>query len=309
MNFKKINTILLFSVCLTNLTPVFGQPRSWNRCVPNVRIIDKQIITSNGDILLLHPRTAFIGEPTDIFNWHRPFDLNYVLISQSGEIKKDTTLVLTWVDSRNESLFYKISHISQRRYRSENDYPDTQENDTTILAYLLGSIFLDDNKKIAYEINNEKWFLYYNYSVDTLGSYYLSEIHFFNNNYFFENHYVERRKYFKLKSSLFVEQFEFSNENKKIKIKNRNIELNKISDKKWAVSGKKWEILLDGSIFHFRNRLPLITLKDNVAYITVFNKFFDSCPMIPDIFPIIYAIDIKKGKIKWKLEILSSLKL
>ena len=74
---------------MTNFTTVFAQP-----CGPNPRIVDRQVLSSNGDIILL--RTEFNGGLMDVFNNHKDFDLNYVLISENGKIKKDTSLNLIW---------------------------------------------------------------------------------------------------------------------------------------------------------------------------------------------------------------------
>ena len=66
------------------------------------------------------------------------------------------------------------------------------------------------------------------------------------------------KKYDKL-NNLPSEQFEFLNEKTKVKITNRNIELNKDSASyKWKITGEKWEISLDGSIFSYYNNPPLI---------------------------------------------------
>jgi hypothetical protein len=67
MNIKTLNSILLLVFYLTNLTTVFAQP-----CGPNPRIVDRQVLTSNGDIILL--RTEFNGGLMDVFENHKEFD-------------------------------------------------------------------------------------------------------------------------------------------------------------------------------------------------------------------------------------------
>ena len=285
---------------MTNLTTVFAQP-----CGPNPRIVDRQVLTSNGDIILL--RTEFNGGLMDVFNNHKEFDLNYVLISKKGKIKKDISLNLSWNEWHYDFMSCKASY----RQPSKLDYPCSKENDcvlyfpfsqnnNTVLEY-----FLCGDRKFAYEITidkkgNGKWTLY---DLDTIG---LPNVVKYHNDFtkyvFFKNHL--EKKYNKL-NNLPSEQFEFLNEKTKVKITNRNIELNKDSSGyKWTITGEKWEISLDGSVFSYYDNPPLINIKDNVVYITVFNEDFASCPGYgQDTFPITYAINIKKGKIIWKQEI------
>jgi hypothetical protein len=198
-------------------------------------------------------------------------------------------------------------------YRQKNkpDYPCSNENEcalyfpfshnnTTVLEY-----YLCGDRKFAYEITiNKKGDGNSTlYNLDTIGL--ISEVKYqddFTKYVFFKN-YLEK-KYDKL-NNLPSEQFEFLNEKTKVKITNRNIELNKDSSSyKWKITGEKWGISLDGSIFSYHNNPPLINIQDKVLYVTVFNEDFASCPGYgQDTFPITYAINTKKGKIIWKQEV------
>lgn len=310
MNFNKINIIFLFGLFWVNL--VFGQP-----CLPRIRLIDKQVITSNGDVLLL--RTNFYGDLMDVFYKDKSVSLNYILISKNGKIKKDTILELSWneryYDFMSCKATYKYSTKLDDLYTTQVEqnncalyFPFSQKN-KTIIEYFLGG-----DRKFAYDITIDKtgkseWILY---DVDTIRSPDVVPYHNDFTKYSFFKNYLEK-KHNKLNDNLPTEQFEYLNEKTKIKIKNRNIELNKnISDNKWTINGGKWQILLDGDILAFyrndslinKKNLPLINIKDNIVYITVFNKDYASCRGYgQDVFPITYAIDIKKGKIIWKQEI------
>ena len=304
MNLKKINIIFLFTICFANLTTAIGQ-----LCVPTPRLMDRQVVTSSGDILLL--RTNFNGTLMDVYNNHKTFGLNYVLISQDGKIKKDTTLELIWDERHYDYLSCKASYKQESSldipYTKESDcvlYFPFSQNDKTILAY-----FFENDRKFAYEIvidknGNGKWILYNLDKKENPNNLKYSDD--FTKYVFFKNYYLDK-KYSNL-NQIPTEQFEFFNEKTKIKIKNIDIELNENTDKKWTVNGENWEILLDGDIFysHYSSHYPspLINIKDDVMYITVFNKDSGHCFFLgPDIFPITYAIDIKERKIKWEQEI------
>ena len=300
MNIKTINSIILLSFYLINFTTVFAQP-----CGPNPRIVDRQVLSSNGDIILL--RTEFNGGLMDVFDNHKEFDLNYVLISENGKIKKDTSLNLIW----DEWYYDFMSCNASYKQKSKLDYPCSNENEcalyfpfsqnnNTVLEY-----FLCGDRKFAYEITinkkgDGKSTLY---NLDTIGLINVVKYHDDFTKYVFFKNYLEK-KYDKL-NNLPSEQFEFLNEKTKVKITNRNIELNKDSASyKWKITGEKWDISLDGSIFSYYNNPPLININDKVLYVTVFNEDFASCPGYgQDTFPIIYAINIKKGRIIWKQEI------
>ena len=300
MNRKIINSIILLSFYLTNLTTVFAQP-----CGPNPRIVDRQVLTSTGDIILL--RSEFNGGLMDVFENHKEFDLNYVLISKNGKIKKDTSLNLIW----DEKYYDFMSCNAIYRQKNKPDYPCSNENEctlyfpfsqnnTTVLEY-----FLCGDRKFAYEITiNKKGDGNSTlYNLDTIGIINEAKYHDDLTKYVFFKNYLQK-KYDKL-NNLPIEQFEFLNEKTKVKITNRNIELTKDSTSyKWKITGEKWEISLDGSVFSYYNNPPLININDKVLYITVFNEDFASCPGYgQDTFPITYAINIKKGKIIWKQEI------
>jgi hypothetical protein len=300
MNRKTINSIILLSFYLINLTTVFAQ-----RCGPNPRIVDRQILSSNGDIILL--RTEFNGGLMDVFNNQKNFDLNYVLISENGKVQKDTSLNLKW----DEKYYDFMSCSAIYRQKNKPDYPCSNENEcalyfpfshnnTTVLEY-----YLCGDRKFAYEITinkkgDGKSTLY---NLDTIGLINVVKYHDDFTKYGFFKNYLEK-KYDKL-DYLPSEQFEFLNEKTKVKITNRNIELYKDSSSyKWKIKGEKWEISLDGSIFSYHNNPPLINIQDKVLYVTVFNEDFASCPGYgQDTFPITYAINIKKRKIIWKQEI------
>lgn len=300
MNFKLTNILFLFSFYLLSLTIVFSQP-----CGPKHRFIDRQTITANGDILLL--RTEFNGGLMDVFDNQKTFELNYVLISPKGYIIKDTILNLGWnewhYDFMTCEASYKYPSALDYSYKKENNcvlYFPFSQNDTTILEYYLGG-----DRKFAYEITIDKigngyWTLY---DLDTIGNSNIIKYHDDVTKHFFFKNYLEENH--KKLNNLPTEQFEFLNEKSKIKIQSREFELNQKSpDKKWAISCKKWTIALDGSIFNYNDNPPLINFKNDIAYITVFNEDFASCPGYgQDIFPITYAIDIKKGKIIWKREL------
>lgn len=214
---------------------------------------------------------------------------------------------LTW----NEWHYNFISCKASYRQPGNADYASTKENNcayyspfsqnnNTILEY-----YLCGDRKFAYEIlinkkGKGKWILY---DLDTLGpSNMIKYYDDFTKHIFFKS-YLEK-KYQEL-SYLPGEQFEFLNEMKKVKILGKNIELTKQSSgNKWTIAGEKWKILLDGNIFSRNQNPPLINIKENIAYITVFNEDLASCPGYgQDIFPITYAINIKKGEIIWKQEI------
>ena len=300
INKSNFKTLIISVIFLINLTTVFAQ-----RCVPNPRIVDRQILSSNGDIILF--RTEFNGGLMDVFNNQKNFDLNYVLISENGKVQKDTSLNLKW----DEKYYDFMSCSAIYRQKNKPDYPCSNENEcalyfpfshnnTTVLEY-----YLCGDRKFAYEITinkkgDGKSTLY---NLDTIGLINEAKYHDDFTKYGFFKNYLEK-KYDKL-DYLPSEQFEFLNEKTKVKITNRNIELYKDSSSyKWKIKGEKWEISLDGSLFSYHNNPPLINFSDEVLYITVFNEDFASCPGYgQDTFPITYAINIKKGKIIWKQEI------
>lgn len=81
MKLKNINIASFLSFFLTSFTTAFAQP-----CGPNQRLVDRQVLTAGGDILLL--RTEFNGGLMDVFNNNKEFELNYVLISKKGGNQK-----------------------------------------------------------------------------------------------------------------------------------------------------------------------------------------------------------------------------
>lgn len=75
---------------------------------------------------------------------------------------------------------------------------------------------------------------------------------------------------------------------------------------KYLVSGENWVLVLNGSIIGFEYidkpaNPPLIDMKGDILFVTVFNDDYEKYPGNgKDIYPIVYAIDIKKGKILWQ---------
>ncbi len=291
------NILIFLSICLANLTTLLGQP-----CGPDRRLIDLQTITSNGDILLL--RTEFNGSLMDVYNNNKEFDLNYVLISPRGKIKKDTFLILSWKEWHYNYMSCCASYRipSQHDYKSTNEkscvyYSPYSQSENTIVSY-----FLAGDRKFAYEIIIDEMGIG-NWTLCNLGAIGLSnEISLKNDSIkssLLKSYLTKKHKGL---GDLPTEQFEFSNEKTKITVRGRKIEFHKKTiDNKWLIRGEKWELALDGNLFHYFDNQPLINFKGKVAYVTVFNEDYASCPSYgQDIFPITYAIDLKKGKIIWQ---------
>lgn len=319
---SKISLTILTILFLFPLV-VVGQP-----CGPKVRLMDRQTITANGDILLLYSwfggELMMVGEPKGI-------SLNYVLISDKGKVKKDTSIYLEWPEWHYDFMScqanYKYRNKTDETYNKANSregeyncatYMLYSQGDKTVLGY-----FLAGDRKFAYEISidksgKSKWTVY---NLDTLdkqtgissGPNYYNDFTKFT---YWDTHLKE--KYKKL-TSLPQGQYDYKSEKKEIKIKDSDIYLTEISydtlgdtlsqrikaPNKWIVKGNGWELSLDGSIFQnytvSQTNPPLVTVKNNFLYITVFKMDRMSCPGYGwDVTPIVYCIDTSKGTILWK---------
>ena len=298
---------------------VIGQP-----CGPKVRLMDRQTLTANGDILLLNSRFAgdlmMVGKPKGI-------SLNYVLISDEGKIKKDASIYLEWPEWHYDFMSCHANYKSHETYNKANSREDGyncatymlySQGDKTVLGY-----FLAGDRKFAYEIiinksGKSKWKIY---NFDNLDKQKRtsSNLKFSNDSTkvtYWYNHLKEKHN--KL-LSLPKGQYDYNAKKRVIKIKNSDIYLSEIpydtlgdtlsqlikAPNKWRVKGKGWELTLDGSIFENRtvsqSNPPLVTVKNNFLYVTVFNMDSMSCPGYGwDVTPIVYCIDISKGTILWK---------
>jgi hypothetical protein len=302
---KKI--IFLFTGLFISQWSAFSQP-----CGPNVRVFDQQMITPSGDILLLNTwlggELMMVGEPKGI-------TLNYALISSKGELKKDTSIYLYWPD------YYYDFMSCNASYASWNEMDQTYSKGTTIPegncpTYMLFSsrenvvigYFLKGDRKYAYDLvidpnGISSWKVHDLDSLQKTREGYTDDI---SKMVFWE------QKIQKMYDSMLVVNLpsytQYVSGNYDFKAFNlecvgpSEMVYSKDSDKqdRWQVKGKRWQIPLEGYLIHMHNQ-PLVSMNKKRLYITVFNDDKVSCPGYGrDVYPILYCIDLKKGRIVWE---------
>ena len=138
-------------------------------CGPEVRLFDRQMIMPSGDILLVN---TWLGGDLMMVGQSKSISFNYVLISRTGELKKDTTINLNWPDYYFDIMSchpsYREKHPIDKNYYS--DVAETGEACPTYMLYHLGKdaligYFLKGDWKYAFDIQidqqgNSAWNVY-----------------------------------------------------------------------------------------------------------------------------------------------------
>lgn len=310
-------------------------------CGPNVRVFDQQMITPSGEILLLN---TWLGGDLMMVGISKSISLNYVLISKTGELKKDTTINLDWPDYYYDIMScnatYWKRHPIDGHYRS--DVAETGEQCPTYMLYsthenaLIG-YFLKGDWKYAYDIQidpqgNSSWEVHKLDSLqkfvtaeDSLRGYLwempdLDELQNYSEGFIDDNSKIPfwEKNLRKIHGSMesadlpyYVKDDYGNYEFKGLKlckvfkierIQPSEMVYSKDSDKqdRWQVKGKRWQIPLEGYLIQMYNQ-PLVSMNKKRLYITVFNDDKVSCPGYGrDLYPILYCIDLKKGRIVWE---------
>lgn len=298
-------------------------------CGPKVTIFDFQFLTHNGDLILLY------SDPTGLAYRDKNIYLRYVVISKKGEIKKDSSLRLSWpewhYDFKSCQASYRNSYIPNYSFYSpvstcdcEFFIPFGDPKGQVLLGY-----FLSRDRKYAYEIaintaGKAKWSLNRLDNLNEKPS--LSSIYPFNSDsskmIYYE--YFLKRKHPNI-ARLTDSTTNLSVTKDTIHLLNASTPLKLYADtlpknhqdlygadpsvyrahyaQQWVLAGERWKVMLEGYLIHQCNK-PLITLKEQLIYITVFNNDRESCRGYGrDVHPITYCISISNGSILWKTEL------
>ncbi len=286
-------------------------------CGPLSRGIDRQIIMPDNHLVLIN--TYFLGDLMDMYYEDKEITIEYAIFSPKGELITDTFLYLKWKDMHYNYLDCICTYNPQ--YKIDKIYTEVNSSKGACPIYfpyfnkneLVLCYFLRGDRRNIYEIsikNNgeNNWRIY---NMDTLsvkqGAPDASAIKTEMSKSLFFKSFLDD-KYSNLKAPQHT-KLDYDSTTEIYSVMNRDIHFTPLSKEpfaKYRVEGKKWEIILNGSIIGFQfidkpANPPLIDLKNNMLFVTVFNDDYESCPGYgKDIYPFVYAIDIEKGEILWQ---------
>lgn len=284
-------------------------------CTSLHRGMDRQIVMPDNHLIVMN--TLFLGDLMDMYYDDKEITIEYAIFSPKGDLITDTTLLLKWNDMHYDYsecvCTYNPNYNIDKIYNEVNSdkeacpiyFPYFNGNDLVV------SYFLRGDRRNLYEIsihNNgeSNWF---NYNIDTLsalqGTPNSSAIKTEMNKSLFFKTFLDN-KYTQLKvpprTPLIFDSISNSHS-----IKDKDLRFTPLSKEtftKYKLTGKNWEIVLNGTIvssYSHPSKQPLIDLKGDVLFVTVFNDDYESCPGYGrDTYPLVYAIDVKKGKVLWQ---------
>lgn len=286
-------------------------------CGALYRGMDRQIVMPDNHLILIN--TYFSGDLMDMYDDDKEITIEYAIFSPEGKLLTDSSIYLKWKDMHYNYMDCICTYNPQ--YKIDEIYNEVNSSKGTCPIYfpyfkeneLVLSYFLRGDRRNIYEIsiknNGENdWHIY---NIDTLsaeqGIPNASAIKTEMNKSLFFKSFLDD-KYSNLKAPSHT-KLVYDSISEIYSVKDCDVHFTPLSKEpftKYKVTGKKWEIILNGSIIGFQYldkpaNQPLIDLKDNILFVTVFNDDYESCPGYgKDIYPVVYAIDVKKGKILWE---------
>lgn len=305
-----VHQVILFSSLAFYRFAALGQP-----CGPEVHVFERQLLTPQGDILLLN---SWLGGELMMGGEEKGITMNYTLISHTGTLKKDTSIYLNWPDYYY-NFFDCIATYDDWSPEDElYDHGLASSEPADCMNYqfyscekqLILGCFLTGDRKYAFDLAfDEKGRVQYQVTdIDSVGDL-KNEILDDSTKRLVWRDFLSQ-KYGPLmnmdmpkhsRNGIGDYQFKGFNLERIQPLRAVNSKDSGRQDR-WQVNGKGWQIALEGYIVHMYNP-PLVSLNKSLLYITVFNDDNESCPGYGyDIYPILYCIDLKKGKICWKYD-------
>jgi hypothetical protein len=301
----------IFALLLSIGFALFSQPL----CFPKIRDYDAQIMDNNGNIILV--KMEFGGELMDVFDEDKKLNFYYTVLSQGGEIVIDTMLYFDWPDWHYDFIDCFATYKNQSmdgfpEYPHERDsmncsvYLLFDSRDTTVIGY-----HLSGDRKYAYEIQIDKngncEYILYDFDKYAINGAYWGDKSKSAALYTLElktKHrdlqFLSRTKYCtSFKDSVQLNDFPVYLR-KKTNDPGDKSDLYYPPPPDWEIVEKRWSIDLNG-YYKINSDKPMLQIIENTLYLTVFNTDGRSCPEYGyDLSPVVYAIDLKKGKIIWQ---------
>ena len=256
------------------------------------------------------------GEPKGI-------TLNYTLVTSIGELKKDTSIYLDWPDYYYDFMSCNASYLSKNEmdeiYSKGTTTPEG--NCPTYMLYsarenVVIGYFLKGDRKYAYDLlidpnGNSSWKMHDLDSLQKAREGFTDD----NSKMVFWEKNLQKMNDSMLALNLpsYTQDVSGNYDFKAFKLERiqpSNVVHEKDSDKqdRWQVQGSGWHIPLEGYLIHMYNQ-PLVSINKNLLYITVFNDDKESCPGYGrDVYPILYCIDLKNGKMLWNYDFRRSIR-